>query len=421
MGVKKMSFKDIVNKWCETNLILRILIVGLGIGALLGIFVPQATGIGLLGDLFVGTLKAVAPVLVFLLVSSSLSRASEGIGSKFKICIILYIVSMILAGIVSVLMSFAFPVSLTFTTATQMSAPASLGALFSDFIVGIVSNPVTAIMEGNYISILFWAVCFGLIFRVTAGENSIKVLKDCSDTVAKFIRAFIQLAPFGIMGLVFSAVSQNGIEIFTIYGKIMLLIVSCVLIVALVTDPAICGFMLKRNPYPLVFTCIKESGITAFFTRSSAANIPINLRLCERLGLDEDFYSVSIPLGATINMEGATVTITVMTLALCHTLGIGVSIPAAIALCFIASLAACGAAGVPGGSLLLIPMAAAFFGITNDVAMQAIAIGFIISVVQDSFETALNSTGDAIISSTTEYYLREKRGEEVNFLGEFAK
>lgn len=421
MGELKMSFKDIVNKWCEINLILRILIVGLGIGALLGLLIPEASGISILGDLFVGTLKAVAPVLVFLLVSSSLSRATEGIGSKFKICILLYIASMILAGIVSVIMSFAFPVSLTFTTATQMSAPASLGALFYDFIVNIVSNPVTAIMEGNYISILFWAVCFGLIFRVVADKNSIRVLKDCSDTVAKFIRAFIQLAPFGIMGLVFTAVSQNGIGIFTVYGKLMLLIVSCVLIVALITDPAICGIMLKRNPYPLVFTCIKESGITAFFTRSSAANIPINMRLCERLGLDEDFYSVSIPLGATINMEGATVTITVMTLALCHTLGIGVSPAAAIVLCFIASLAACGAAGVPGGSLLLIPMAAAFFGITSDVAMQAIAIGFIISVVQDSFETALNSTGDAIISSTTEYYLREKRGEEVNFLGEFAK
>ncbi len=413
--------KNIVQKWCEYNLIIRILVVGLIGGTVLGTLFPQASGIGLLGDLFVGVLKAIAPLLVFLLVSSSLSKAKKGIGSKFKTCITLYILSMLLASLVAVTMSFIFPVSLTLTNAAQVSSPSGLGALFTNFFLNIISNPITALAEGNYISILFWAIMFGVVLRIVAKETTLDFISDCADAISLFIRTFIQLAPFGVLGLVFKAVSQSGIGIFTVYGKIILLGITCILIVAFITDPLIAGITLKRNPYPLVLTCLRESGITAFFTRSSAANIPINMRLCERLGLDKDFYSVSIPLGATINMEGAAVNIAIMTLALCHTIGVGVSYPSAIALCVIATIAACGVAAVPNGSLLLIPMAASLFGISSDVAMQAVAVGFITAVVQDSFDTALNSSGDAIFTATAEYYQRAKKGIEVNFLGEFAK
>ena len=413
--------KNIINKWCETNLIIRILVVGLIGGTVLGILFPQASGISLLGELFVGVLKAIAPLLVFLLVSTSLSKAKKGIGKKFKTCIILYISSMLLASLVAVTMSFLFPVSLTLTKAATVSTPSGLGALFSKFFLNIVTNPITALAEGNYISILFWAVIFGVILRVVASENTLNVISDCSDTVSMFINTFIQLTPFGVLGLVFTSVSTSGIGIFTVYGKIIVLGMVCILIVAFITDPLLAGITLRRNPYPLVLTCLRESGITAFFTRSSAANIPINLQLCEKLGLDKDFYSVSIPLGATINMEGAAVNIAILTLALCYTLGIGVSYPSAIALCVIATIAACGVAAVPNGSLLLIPMAAALFGISSDVAMQAVAVGFIVAVVQDSFDTALNSAGDVIFTATAEYYQRAKKGIEVNFLGEFAK
>lgn len=339
--------KNIVQKWCEYNLIIRIIVVGLIGGTVLGTLFPQASGIGLLGDLFVGVLKAIAPLLVFLLVSSSLSKAKKGIGSKFKTCITLYILSMLLASFVAATMSFIFPVSLTLTNAAHVSSPSGLGALFTNFFLNIISNPITALAEGNYISILFWAIMFGVVLRIVAKETTLDLFSDCADAISLFIRTFIQLAPFGVLGLVFKAVSQSGIGIFTVYGKIILLGITCILIVAFITDPLIAGITLKRNPYPLVLTCLRESGITAFFTRSSAANIPINMRLCERLGLDKDFYSVSIPLGATINMEGAAVNIAIMTLALCHTIGVGVSYPSAIALCIIATIAACGVAAVP--------------------------------------------------------------------------
>ena len=412
---------NIIKKWCDSSLILRILLIGLVCGSLLGMYVPNLSGIGLLGDVFVGVLKAVAPLLVFFLVASSLSGASSGFGSKFKICIALYLLSMFCAAFVAVTMSFIFPISFTLTQAATASAPQSLGAVFTNFILNMIANPIEAISTGNYIAILLAAVVFGFCFRVVAHKHSLEFISDCAEAMTLFIRSFIQLAPFGVMGLVFKAVSESGIEIFTVYGQVLLLIIVSILIVAFVTDPLISGLTLRRNPYPLTLTCLKESGVTAFFTRSSAANIPINLSLCERLGLDKDFYSVSIPLGATINMEGAAVTITVMTLTLCHTVGIGVSFPLALGLCLISTIAACGVAAVPNGALLLIPMAASLFGIGTDVAMQAVAVGFIISVIQDSFDTFINSSGDAIFSATAEYYYRKKQGEEVNFLGEFAK
>ncbi len=256
---------------------------------------------------------------------------------------------------------------------------------------------------------------------MVATDTTKDLLTDLANTVSFIVRGIIQFAPIGIMGLVFSSVSESGIAIFTQYGQLILLLVGCIAFVAFVTDSIISAIALKRNPYPLVLTCLRESGITAFFSRSSAANIPINMRLCERLGLDRDFFSISIPLGATINMEGAAITITVMTLAVCHTMGISVYLPVTIILCIISTIGACGASGVAGGSLLLIPMACSLFGINVDVAMQAVAVGFIIGVIQDSCETALNSSGDALFSATAEYYDRAKNGEEINFLGEFAE
>lgn len=413
---------NIFEKWCKINLILRILLIGIGLGALLGITFPEATIIGLLGDIFIGILKATAPILVFLLISSSISNAKENTGKKFKTCISLYLISMIVASLVAVTMSFIFPVTMPLTeTITTENAPSQMGDILTNLLMSIIVNPINALVEGNYISILFWSIIFGLCLRRVASKESLKFVSDCADAVSLFISKFIQLAPFGIMGIVFKTVSTNGLGVFNMYGQLLFLGISSILIVGFITDPLISGLVLKRNPYPLIITCFRESGITAFFTRSSASNIPINLKLCERLGLDKDFYSISIPLGSTINMEGAAIAIAVLTLSLCHTINIEVTFLSALGLCIITTIAACGVAAVPNGAVLLVPLAASFFGIPVEISMQAVGVGLITSVIQDSFDTALNSTGDAIFTATTEYYYRIKEGVEVNFLGEFAK
>ena len=424
-----------VEKWVESSLILKILI-GLIIGAILGLAVPQYEMIGLLGQLFVSALKAIAPLLVFVLVASALSKAGEGIRSRFKTVIVLYIFSTFLSAMVAVTGSFlfpvsmhltqagkvtAFPVSMHLTQAGKVTAPGGLGEVISNMLLNIFTNPLQSLSQGDYLGILFWAIVFGICLKQVGSATTKNVFEDCANATSLIVKGIIQFAPIGIMSLVFSAVAESGLSIFIQYGQLILLLVACIATVALITDPLIAAFALRRNPYPLVFTCLKESGITAFFTRSSAANIPVNMRLCERLGLDKDFYSISIPLGATINMEGAAITITIMTLAVCHTLGITVDLPTTIVLCIISTLAAAGSSGVAGGSLLLIPMACSLFGIPADISMQAIAVGFIIGVIQDSCETALNSSGDALFSATAEYHDRAKAGEPVNFLGEFAK
>lgn len=411
-GERKM--KNLVKKWNDISLIVRILI-GLIIGTILGIAVPQAAIVAVLGNLFVGALKAVVPLLVFILVMSSLARANNGIGKKFRTVIFLYMLSTLLAAVVAVLASFAFPVTIKLTEAVNDAAPSGIGEVMTTLLNNIVANPVKSLMEANYIGILSWAIVLGLALKKLASEHTKEALADLSEAVSQAVRWIINLAPFGIMGLVFSSVSTNGLGIFKDYGKLLLLLVGCMLAIALIIDPLIAGICLKRNPYPLVFRCFKESGLTAFFTRSSAANIPINMSLCERLGLDRDMYSVSIPLGATINMDGAAITITVMTLAAAHTLGISVDIPTAIVLSVLATVAACGASGVAGGSLLLIPMACSLFGISNDIAMQVVAVGFIIGVVQDSFETAINSSGDVLFAATAEFREWMKQGKEIKF------
>ena len=411
-GERKM--KNLVKKWNDISLIVRILI-GLIIGTILGIAVPQAAIVAVLGNLFVGALKAVAPLLVFILVMSSLAWANNDIGKKFRTVIFLYMLSTLLAAVVAVLASFAFPVTIKLTEAVNDAAPSGIGEVMTTLLNNIVANPVKSLMDANYIGILSWAIVLGLALKKLASEHTKEALSDLSEAVSQAVRWIINLAPFGIMGLVFSSVSTNGLRIFKDYGKLLLLLVGCMLAIALIIDPLIAGICLKRNPYPLVFRCFKESGLTAFFTRSSAANIPINMSLCERLGLDRDMYSVSIPLGATINMDGAAITITVMTLAAAHTLGISVDIPTAIVLSVLATVAACGASGVAGGSLLLIPMACSLFGISNDIAMQVVAVGFIIGVVQDSFETAINSSGDVLFAATAEFREWMKQGKEVKF------
>jgi serine/threonine transporter len=377
------------------------------------------TVIPLLGSLFVGALKAVAPVLVFVLVISALAQGNDKLDSRFGLVIALYMISTLLASVVAVVGSFIFPQTIKLTEVAEAEAiPTGVGEVLSNLLINMVANPVGAILEGRYIGILFWAVIFGLAAKKLAGDNSKKMMEDISNIVSQAVRWIINLAPFGIMGLVYTNVSTNGLSIFTDYGKLLLLLVGCMLAVALIVDPLLAAIVLRTNPYPLVFRCIKESGLTAFFTRSSAANIPVNMALCEKLGMDKEMYAVSIPLGATINMDGAAITIAVMSLAAANTMGIKVSFITALILAFIATLAACGASGVAGGSLLLIPMACSLFGVHADVAMQVVAVGFIIGVVQDSVETALNSSGDVMFAATAEYAKWKKDGKSLpTFLG----
>ena len=389
------------------SLVLRILI-GLVIGAILGLTVPQWSGIGILGQVFVSALKSIAPVLVAVLVAASIAKAGGGLGHRFRLLILLYMLSTLVAALCAVTGSYLFPVKLVLRDAVAVQAPGELKDVFTNLLAGMVANPLSAIGSANYMAILFWAILVGLGLKLKAGKATIDVVGDLAEVITTVVKWIIQCAPFGIFGLVFTAVSENGLDIFTTYGQLLLLLVGCMLFNALVLNPLIAFLMLRKNPYPLVFTCLKDSGLQAFFTRSSAANIPVNMNLCRKLGLNEDFYAVSIPLGATVNMGGAAVTITVMTLAVAHTVGIDVSFGAAVFLSILATLGACGSSGVAGGSLLLVPMACSFFGMGNDVAMQAVAIGFIIGVIQDSVETAINSSSDVFFTAVAESFDKGK-------------
>ena len=400
-------------KWQSISLILRIL-GGLAVGIVLALALPDNGVVPIFGNLFVGLLKGIAPILVFVLVISALANASGDIGGRFKTVVFLYVVGTLLAAAAAVCFSFAMPVGMVLTDAATNTPPGGIGEVIRTILTNMVANPVAALMNANYVGILCWAIIFGMGFKKLASEGTREMVAEIAAVVSRAVSWIIQLAPFGIMGLVYSAVSENGMAIFVDYGMLLVVLVGTMFIMTFIVNPLIVFMFLGRNPYSLTWKCLRTSGVTAFFTRSSAANIPVNMELCKELGLDEDFYSVSVPLGATINMEGAAITITVMTLAVAHTLGIHVDIPTAIILSVLATVGACGASGVAGGSLLLIPMACSLFGISNDIAMQAVGVGFIIGVIQDSCETALNSSTDALFAATAEFKERLAHGEEIS-------
>ena len=403
--------KKILQKWAETSLIMRIF-CGLVLGAILGLVVPQWAGLGILGQIFVSALKAIAPILVAVLVMSSIARAKGGLGPRFRTVIILYLMTTFVAALVAVSGSFLFPVTIELKGGEAGELPGGLAEIFSSLLNNMVANPVHAMTSANYMGILFWAILVGVAIRLTKSQTVIQFMGELSDVISLVVKWIIQFAPFGILGLVFTSVSEGGLGIFTDYGRLLLLLVGCMLTTSLIVNPLLASIFLRKNPYPLLWQCLKESGISAFFTRSSAANIPMNMALCKKLGLDEEFYSVSIPLGSTINMDGAAVTITVLTLAVANTLGMDVSFGSALLLSVLATLGACGASGVAGGSLLLVPMACSLYGIPQDIAMQAVAVGFVISVVQDSVETALNSSGDAFFTAVAELHDRRAKKQQ---------
>jgi len=394
--------KRFISTWNRTSLIKRIAI-GVVVGAVLGLFIPKFTVIGLLGDMFVGGLKAIAPLLVFALVANALSQTREDQQSNMKTVIVLYLFGTFAAALTAVISHYIFPISLKLgaAAATKATAPQGVGEVFKDLLLKMVDNPVNALAQANYIGVLVWAVVFGFAMR-TASNHTKDLLNTLAEVTSQIVRWIINLAPFGILGLVFNTISENGVGVLADYGVLILVLVGTMAFVALVVNPIIAFMMMGKNPFPLVFRCLKDSGITAFFTRSSAANIPVNLQLCEDLGLNPDTYSVSIPLGSTINMAGAAVTINVLTLAAVTTLGIEVDFATALILSVVSAISACGASGIAGGSLLLVPVACSLFGISNDLAMQVVGVGFIVGVIQDSCETALNSSTDVLFTAVAE-------------------
>ena len=405
--------KTLMKKWNQLSLVKQI-IIGLILGTILALMVPEAAKpIVILGSLFVGALKAIAPILVFFLVMSAISQHKSGHQTNMKSIIILYLLGTFLAGLIAVIASFIFPVSLTLAATTEsMSAPGGVTEVIKSLLMNVVDNPVKALSNANYIGILSWAVLLGFALR-NVPDTTKTMISNFSDAVSQIVRWVISFAPLGIMGLVFDVIATNGIGSLLSYGQLLVLLIGCMIFVALVVNPIIVFLTIRKNPFPLVFMCLRESGITAFFTRSSAANIPVNMSLCEKLGLDKDTYSVSIPLGSTINMAGAAVTISVLTLAAVNTLGIQVDIATAIILSVLSAVCACGASGVAGGSLLLIPLACSLFGIPNEIAMKVVGVGFIVGVLQDSCETALNSSTDVLFTAAAEFGKWRKEGKEI--------
>ncbi len=381
------------------SLVLQIL-VGIVAGVALSQISPEAAKASmLLGELFVQALKAVAPVLVLVLVASAIANRRASHTSQLRPIVFMYLIGTILAALLAVTMSTLFPTTLALqVTDLSASAPQGITEVLGGLLQKLVDNPINAILNGNYIGIIVWGVLLG-IFLHRAAESTRQMLADTADAVTNIVRLVIRLAPIGIFGLVAGNLAESGLSVLGSYARILTVLLGCMVIMALIINPLIVWVKTRRNPYPIVFTALRESGVTAFFTRSSAANIPVNLALCERLNLEKDTYAVSIPLGATINMGGAAITITVLTLAAAHTLGIVMDLPSMLLLSVVASLSACGASGVAGGSLLLIPLSCSLFGISNDIAMQVVAVGFVISILQDSAETALNSSTDVVFTA----------------------
>ena len=400
---------NFIKRYTDVPLILRI-VIGMVIGIALALAAPGISWIGTLGSLFTTALKAIAPILVFFLVIGALCTARSAGNMKTVIC--LYIVSTLVAGALAVVASYLFPSELVLTgvdAADATGAPQELSSVIVAILTNALSNPVDALASANYLGVLMWAVFIGIALR-KAKSTTKDLLQDAAKAVTTVVRGVIECAPFGILGLIYSSVSTSGVEIFTVYGHLVAVLVAVILVVALVTNPLIVFLACRVNPYPLVLRCLKESAVMAFFTRSSAANIPVNMKLCQDLGLDEDNYSVSIPLGATINMAGASITIAIMTMAACNTLGIVVDPVLSIMLCIMAAIGACGTSGVAGGSLMLIPLACSLFSIDPAISAQVVAVGFIIGVIQDSCETALNSSSDVVFTAAAELRARRRKG-----------
>lgn len=405
--------KIIIDKWKKLSLVKQISI-GLIIGIILALTIPeQAQIVSIFGALFVGALKAIAPILVLLLVMSAISQHKSGSRTNMRSIIFLYLLGTFSAGVIAVIASFIFPVTLTLSSGVEsVTPPSGVAEVIKTLLMNIVDNPIKALYNANYIGILSWAVLFGLALKNASDFTKITI-SNLSDAASKIVGWVIGFAPIGIMGLVFEAIATNGIESLLSYGQLLLVLIGCMIFVAFIVNPIIVYIYIRENPFPIVLKCLKESGITAFFTRSSAANIPVNMGLCEKLGLDKDTYSISIPLGATINMAGAAITISVLTLAAVNTLGISVDIGTAIILSVLSAVCACGASGVAGGSLLLIPLACSLFGIPNDIAMKVVGVGFIVGVLQDSCETALNSSTDVLFTATAEFAKWRKEGKKI--------
>lgn len=404
----------VLKMWNQISLVKQIAI-GLIVGILLAVTIPEAAkSLTIFGTLFVSALKAVAPILVFFLVMAAIVQHKKGQQTNMKSIIFLYLLGTFLAGAIAVVVSFLFPVTITLTESTEkLASPDNAIEVIRTLVLNMVDNPVNALVQANYIGILTWSIILGLALK-GASDTTKTFISNFSDAIAKMVGWIIKLAPLGIMGIVIGSVTENGLKSLLDYGNLLLVLIGTMLIVALIVNPLIVFINVRQNPYPLVFKCLRESGITAFFTRSSAANIPVNMELSKKLGLDKETYGISIPLGATINMAGAAITISVLTLAAVNTLDIQVDLPTAIILSVLAAVCACGASGVAGGSLLLIPLACSLFGIPNELAMQVVAVGLVISVLQDSFETALNSSTDVLFTATAEYRKRLKEGEQLS-------
>lgn len=405
--------KNLLAKWNQMSLVKRI-VIGIIVGVILALAVPTgASWISIFGSLFVGALKAVAPILVLFIVMHAIAVHKSGKKTNMKSILGLYAISTLLAGAVAVVASFLFPVTLTLTTGVEeLTPPEGIAEVIETLLFNLVANPIDAVVNANYLGILMWAIVLGFALK-NANQHTKDMLGNFSDAITKIVQWVINLAPLGIMGLVFDAIVTSGLSALADYGRLLLILVGCMVFIALVVNPLIVYIYTRKNPYPIVLVVLRESGITAFFTRSSAANIPVNMKLCEKLGLDEDTYAVSIPLGATINMAGAAVTIAVLTLATVNTLGVEVDFVTALMLVVVAAVSASGASGVAGGSLLLIPLACNLFGISNDIAMQVVGVGFIIGVIQDSCETALNSSSDVLFTATAQHAKERREGKTI--------
>ncbi len=404
----KRSFPFLLSLIRQGSLVKQIL-CALVLGIALGVIWPAGgAAMEILGNFFVSALKAVAPVLVFVLVAASIANQDTGSGGKIKNVLYLYLLGTFLAAVVAVIVSYMFPTSIALVEVKDaVTAPGGISEVLRSLVFNLVDNPVKAVANANYVGILAWAVSMGIALRY-ASDTTKQIVSDLSNTIEYIVKLVIRLAPIGVFGLVASVVATTGLVGMLSYVKLLLVLIGCMIFVALIVNPILVWFYIRRNPYPLVWTCLRESGVTAFFTRSSAANIPVNMNLCRKLNLDENVYSLSIPIGATINMAGAAVTITVLTLAAATTLNIHADVGTAILLSFVAAICACGASGVPGGSLLLIPLACGLFGIEQNVAMQVVAVGFVIGVLQDSAETALNSSTDVLFTAAACEYTEKK-------------